>query len=243
MNNKHNIFLKRVYELVGDEYEVIGEYKNTRNKVIMKHKCGHEWKSYPNNFLQGHRCPKCMRKIQEEKLIKSQEKFKQELYELLGDEYILIGKYMGNDNKILIKHNIQTCGYEYEVFPYSILHRGYKCPKCTDRIPYDTNLFKEKIHKLVGNNFTVISEYIRKDVEILMKHNICDKSFNIKPHNFLITPKCPYCKKRVYKKWTNKEVELLRQLYKIKSKNELEEIFKTKYANILNIIYRYDIQG
>lgn len=37
-------FKEEVYELVGDEYLVLGEYKNSHSKLLMKHdKCGCEW--------------------------------------------------------------------------------------------------------------------------------------------------------------------------------------------------------
>ena len=53
-------FKKEVFELVGAEYEVVGEYKSTASKLKMKHaKCNHIYEIKPNNFLSGQRCPKC----------------------------------------------------------------------------------------------------------------------------------------------------------------------------------------
>lgn len=53
-------FVKLVYDLVGDEYEVLSEYINNTTHVLMKHSiCGTEWKVTPSNFLGlKTRCPR-----------------------------------------------------------------------------------------------------------------------------------------------------------------------------------------
>ncbi|HCL4455161.1 TPA: hypothetical protein N2D10_003188 [Clostridium botulinum] len=52
---------EEVYELVGDEYTVIGKYTKSDEKIRMKHNvCGYdEWDVIPDNFLRGTRCRKC----------------------------------------------------------------------------------------------------------------------------------------------------------------------------------------
>lgn len=54
-------FVKEVYDLVGDEYNVISVYKSSKDRVKIKHnKCGHIWNITPSSFLSGgSRCPKC----------------------------------------------------------------------------------------------------------------------------------------------------------------------------------------
>lgn len=54
------MFKKEMEELVGDEYVLIGNYKNRKEKCLIKHqKCSYVYESYPYSFLQGNRCPKC----------------------------------------------------------------------------------------------------------------------------------------------------------------------------------------
>lgn len=60
----HNEFCKEVYDLVGDEYTVLGEYINTTTPILMRHnKCidggSFDYMCSPGNFLCGKRCPKC----------------------------------------------------------------------------------------------------------------------------------------------------------------------------------------
>lgn len=54
-------YKKDVYDLVGDEYTVIGsEYKGNKVPIEMLHnRCGHVINMKPNLFLQGHRCSYC----------------------------------------------------------------------------------------------------------------------------------------------------------------------------------------
>lgn len=53
-------FCTEVQALVGDEYEVLGEYVNARKKIEMRHNiCGERYLTTPDKFLRGNRCPKC----------------------------------------------------------------------------------------------------------------------------------------------------------------------------------------
>lgn len=67
----HEVFLEKVYNLVGDEYTVLEEYKTSMDKINIKHnKCRNVWFTTPNNFLAGTRCPYCQRSTGEEKIAK-----------------------------------------------------------------------------------------------------------------------------------------------------------------------------
>ena len=57
-------FEKRVYDVTGDEYTVVGEYKTSTTKIRMRHNnCSckegfYEWDTTPHNFINnGRRCP------------------------------------------------------------------------------------------------------------------------------------------------------------------------------------------
>ena len=56
----HQEFVKEVKEKYGDEYKILGKYKNGNTKIKIKHNnCGHEFMQRPSNLLQGKGCPKC----------------------------------------------------------------------------------------------------------------------------------------------------------------------------------------
>ena len=102
-------FKKEIFELVGDEYEVLSEYINTNTKIKMKHnKCGNEYLTTPNNFLSGSRCKHCSLKR------KNIEEIKEEVFETTNGEYSVISNDNPNNNKekVLFKHN--QCNNTFE---------------------------------------------------------------------------------------------------------------------------------
>ena len=53
-------FERLVHEAVGNEYIVLGEYKNSQSPITLIHEvCGHTYTVRPNDFLAGKRCPRC----------------------------------------------------------------------------------------------------------------------------------------------------------------------------------------
>lgn len=63
----HDIFIKEMNDLVGDEYSFLTEYKGTNKKIKIRHNCEkcdyYEYEATPNNFKRGKRCPKCANNI------------------------------------------------------------------------------------------------------------------------------------------------------------------------------------
>lgn len=65
--DKGKDFNSKVYALVGDEYSVLGDYRGSKTKILMKHNvCNYEWMVRPDNFLgnknkAGSKCPKCQK--------------------------------------------------------------------------------------------------------------------------------------------------------------------------------------
>jgi Zn ribbon nucleic-acid-binding protein len=122
-------FEKEVYSLVKTDYSVLGEYKSSKKKILMRHNCeecnNYEWEIAPNNFLNGQRCPKC----QHRSCKKTTEEFKKEVYDMVKDEYVILGEYISSDTKILIRH--KKCNHEFFMRPEHFL-RGVRCPKCNE---------------------------------------------------------------------------------------------------------------
>lgn len=116
-------FNKEVYDLVGNEYTFLESYVNARTKIKVKHsKCGDIYKVKPHDFLSGKRCPYCKGNAK-----KTDAQFKQEVYDLVGSEYTVLGAYVNAYTKIRVKHN--QCGHIYKVKPHHFLE-GERCPYC-----------------------------------------------------------------------------------------------------------------
>ncbi len=125
---------KEIFNLVGDEYDLCGEYKGTNENMVFKHNiksCGFEFKMTPHNFLSGQRCPYCAMKKRIEKLTKSQEFYENEIHEKFGNEFEILGKYINSKEKIKIKHNV--CGHIFEITANNMLRiEENHCPYCNN---------------------------------------------------------------------------------------------------------------
>ena len=184
-----NDFKKEVYDLVGNEYSVLGEYETNKTKIKMKHNnCNKEYLTTPHNFITtGNRCPYCYGKIK-----KTTDEFKKEVYDLVKDEYSVLSEYTTNKTKIKMKHN--KCKHIYEVYPVSFL-RGARCPKCFGTPKKTTDIFKKELYDLVKDEYLVLGKYINNKTKIKLKHNKCNKEFDMFPLNFLKGQRCPHCKR------------------------------------------------
>ena len=56
-----SVIEERVKSLHNGEYTLISEYKGTKNRIILRHKCGHEYSRKANEFLNegAGLCPIC----------------------------------------------------------------------------------------------------------------------------------------------------------------------------------------
>ena len=135
-------FKKEIYDLVGNEYTILSEYKGCHIKIDFIHnKCGYKFSTTPNTFLNiGCRCPKCNNRYS-----KTNEEFIKEIYDLVKDEYTVLEDYNGCHNKIKFKHN--KCNNIFNMTPRHFLN-GCRCPNCKHSIPED---IIEKY--LIDNNY------------------------------------------------------------------------------------------
>lgn len=110
----HNVFVEEVNETVGKEYEVLGEYKNNRTKILMKHiKCGDEFYITPDSFLRGSGCPKCKESWGEKEITKILKKYKiLNIPQYKFDDCIYKDKL--RFDFALIKNNKVICLVEYQ---------------------------------------------------------------------------------------------------------------------------------
>lgn len=126
-NNKksNHEFKSEVSRLVGNEYEFLEDYKNSKTRITVRHNtCGNEYLVRPGCFIGGKRCPKCYGGKKKTDL-----EFKDEVRELVGEEYVFLEEYKTSHTKIMVKHN--ACGNEYLVKPTNFLS-GTRCPICSE---------------------------------------------------------------------------------------------------------------
>ncbi|MFW6377588.1 MAG: hypothetical protein ACOCZ5_02975, partial [bacterium] len=182
-----NQFNQELYEKYEGEYVLINKYKSSREKSVFIHECGYIWQTTPGRLLRGYGCPVCAGNKP-----RNTEEFKREVYDLVGDEYSVLGEYINADEKITFKHNVDSCDYVWETRP-SVFKRGCRCPKCAGSLTKTTEEFKREVYDLVGNEYSVLGEYINTDTNVKMKHEVCEKIFYPNPYAFLNGTRCPGC--------------------------------------------------
>ena len=203
----HEDFVEEVYNLVGDEYKVTGSYVNSQTKIEIKH--NHKDCNYctftptPSRFLRGQRCPICTQKtVSESKkglqsVRKTTAEFQQEIYAKVGDAYTLLSEYKTNKDKVNIQHNNESCcNYSWWVVPSSFLN-GVRCPKCSNTIKLTHEEFLARVNTLVGDDYTILSEYKNTATKVKVRHNCTDcynHEYEVTPAHFLNNRRCPKCK-------------------------------------------------
>jgi predicted Zn-ribbon and HTH transcriptional regulator len=183
-------FKEVIFNLVGDEYSVLGKYDSKNINIFMRHNvCGYEWMANHNEFINNStRCPQCAGNVK-----RTQEQFCQEVYDLVRDKYSVLSNYINTNTKVEFIHNIPECGYRFPMSPVCFISVGHRCPKCAKNIKKTTEQFKQEVFDLVGNEYEVLGEYINTHIKILFKHNICNNEYPVSPHDFLDDCRCPIC--------------------------------------------------
>ena len=185
-------FIQEVYNLVKDEYEFLENYNGAQEKIKCKHnKCLHIWLANPNKFLLGTRCPNCSVKGVGRK---TNQQFLHQVHELVGDEYIFLENYINAKTKLKCKHNIEECGFEWNVLPIKFLTQT-KCPKCFGNFKKTNEEFKSEVFSMVGDEYLFLEKYKNAKTKLRCKHNIdeCEFEWFITPNDFLCGKRCPRC--------------------------------------------------
>lgn len=185
-------FKQEVYNLVGDEYTVIGEYKNSKAKILLKHnKCNNLYRVKPNVFLSGRRCPYCSKKNRGKERRLTDYQFRKKVIAQVGNEYTFLDRYVNTRTPLLVRHNI--CGNTYKVSPDIFLHNKNRCPFCNKYRPKDEEYFLAYIRDNANNDYTLMEEYVNASTPVRIKHKKCGQSWRIKPTLFMQGVRCPLC--------------------------------------------------
>lgn len=128
----YNKCKNKLLEVVGKEYDLLNVYrKNKYTFMTLKHNiCGTVYDVESNHFFsRNQRCPnnKCNSKIRSVAYMKPIEQLNQEIYELVGDEYKIVGKYTGTNNNTTFYHKL--CGNTFQKTPHNFF-AGQRCPHC-----------------------------------------------------------------------------------------------------------------
>ena len=197
----HEEFVQQVFNLVGDEYEVIGKYINARTKIKMKHnKCLNYINPIPDDFLSGKRCKFC----QHRSFKKTTEEFQNEIDEIIHNRYKVIEEYKNCKTEIKIKDIISK--EIINLKPNSFLKNIKKNNGIYIKsITYTTETFKKELNK-INSNIDVLGEYIKSNIPILCRCTIDNHEWSPIPSSLLNDSGCPKCA-NVYKRTHEEFIE------------------------------------
>lgn len=209
-------FLNKVKNLTGNEYNFLDEYINNKMKLTVVHnskECNfYKYKVKPHHFLEGSRCPICVRKNNSTKRAKTDEEFRKEVYDLVKNEYKVITKYEKSDVKITFEHFVNGTSHLFDMRPSDFLF-GHRCPKCMGNQPLTHKQFLKRIKNLYDDEYTVLDDYINISTKIYIQHNnsFCNNyKWKVQPASILKGRGCPICaRKRIAEKQTMSSEEFL----------------------------------
>lgn len=129
----------------------------------------------------------------------TKEIFEKRLYDKFGDDVKLAGEFNGIKGKTTFKSDV--CGHEWEQVAEVVLrNKSKKCLKCNGRERVTPEIFKERVYAAVGDEYTVMEDYVQNKVPVLMRHNNqeCDYyTWKVFSDNFLGKgSRCPACSKK-----------------------------------------------
>lgn len=185
-------FKHRVFNLVGNEYEVIDEYVNSQTKITMRHSlCGNKINITPSSFLSGNRCSFCRGGVK----FHTTNTFSSLVSTVTNSEYSLLGEYKNARRKTLIRHN--KCEKVYSVTPGDFT-TGTRCPFCFGNLKKTTEEFIREVYNLTKDEYKVLSQYVNNNTKIKIRHNTCNHTYFVAPADFLGSKnrdgrRCPNC--------------------------------------------------
>lgn len=187
---------ERINKIHGERYILKGEYINTKKPVtVLCTNCNRVWEARLDSLFKGFGCPRCSGKLK-----KNTETIKKEVFNLVGDEYEVIGEYINTHTPILFRHN--KCGNEFLMSPKSFIHDGQRCPKeryiksaknnsITQGKSEEKNKQINEICKKEG--YQLIKGYIKSKIPLEILHLKCNKVFKPFARDFIKGTRCPYC--------------------------------------------------
>lgn len=123
---------------------------------------------------------------------KSPKYFREEVFNLVGDEYTVVDDYIKNCVRICFRHNV--CGNNYIQEPRLFLD-GKRCPHCFRLVKSTTKEFKDFIESVVGDEYELLSEYVGANDSVSIRHNKCGLVYDVVASGFKRGHRCPRCTK------------------------------------------------
>lgn len=217
-------YKKRVFSVLGKEYEVLEKYQHQNHKILVRHnECQREYRTNAGNLMLGHGCIECYRKNKMGKTRRVDIEGVVKYVESRG--FNLVNHYY-KDGRLYISIKHLKCGEISDKVYQNFKNQKTGCPNCADKerriSKSETSRLKfiNEFNEMHGEDHTIVSEYVGKREKISIKHTVCGTIFEATP-DFIVRKRvsklCPTCGKnersqvksmtheefenKVYEKW------------------------------------------
>ncbi|WP_026664871.1 hypothetical protein [Butyrivibrio sp. FC2001] len=129
-----------------------------------------------------------------------------------GDEYILVGDYLGSKEKLKILHT--KCGKEIDILPDNALRQRVPCKYCNPASYKDSEVFMYHLEKKYPGEYRLIGEYKGANKPITLIHTKCGRENTYKLAEGVLRGivNCPFCHKGSHQN-TESFIERITNLY------------------------------
>lgn len=197
--------------------DIVGKYFGKSNYCLLK--CNRHnlfFKKKPSAFLyhKSRVCPECLNEKKEpHNKIYNIDIVEKILFDL-NYEWLNKDKYI--DASTMLELKCMICGTISKSNITSIVN-GRKCKRCSGYERKTTDIYKLEVQKLVGNEYSVIGDYVDNKTHIKMRHNSCGYEWDVAPTNFVCKDRrCPKCniskgEQKIENYLINKEIKFFRE--------------------------------
>ncbi len=138
------------------------------------------------------------------KLMKTDKQFRQDAYELHGDDIVYLEEYKGSHTKLWMQCEI--CEHVFQKSPTKLLHGKQGCPMCSKRLTcekmtkYTHDDFVRLLYNVHGDKLTCISAYNKTTERVTLECNVCSHVYDVLFANCIHKRSgCPSCTGRMLK--------------------------------------------
>lgn len=199
-------FFDKVDQIYNGQITILGNYINSHSKILVHcNVCGNEWEALPTVLIRKKHssCPKCGRLNKHKKCTKSHDVW---IASIHNDKVLILGKYTGLNNKILVRCTNNNCNHEWYARPYDIA-TGKGCPKCQyvqKSINYTMSKqkFEQRLLEEHDASIKCLSEFKGVNHKHTFKCMICGNTWDAVANSIINASKtgCPHCKESNYEK-------------------------------------------
>lgn len=206
---QNKVFSEKLDAIWHGEYKLVGDYHGKGEKIQICHTggCGKTYKTDAHSALKGRGCPYCLSERMSKALLssgklrggrrKTQSEFESEVKALVGDEYIVLGKYKTEKDDITMFH--KKCQKVITIKAGAFVNEGRRCKECSkesvrNKLVISKHEFEQRVLDKLGPEYIVTGEYVNANTNIELMHIKCGYKWEINPNGVLRNgTSCPLC--------------------------------------------------